>query len=150
MSKTTLGSDAARAVGIFREEGPLGYVASTAPDAKLRTTRALAVADERRHLEGTLTHGALFAGYDGIGLALESLFPGTELAWYSEFDAAPSGSWLTTTPTPRTSATSLGSTGRARPASTFSREASRAKTSRSPAAAPACETAPGRASGPTS
>lgn len=37
-----------------------------------------------------LTHGALFAGYDGIGLALESLFPGLELAWYSEFDPNPS------------------------------------------------------------
>jgi site-specific DNA-cytosine methylase len=36
----------------------------------------------------TATHGALFAGYDGIGLALESLLD-VELAWVSEWEGLP-------------------------------------------------------------
>lgn len=36
-----------------------------------------------------LTVGSLFAGYGGLSLAVEEIF-GAELAWYSEFDAAPS------------------------------------------------------------
>lgn len=33
--------------------------------------------------------GALFAGYDGIGLGLERIWPGqTEVAWYSEIEPA--------------------------------------------------------------
>lgn len=43
-----LGSDAARAVGRFNPDGPLGYRAATAPDAPLRATRAEAEEDERR------------------------------------------------------------------------------------------------------
>lgn len=46
-----LGSDAARAVGRFRPDGPLGYRAKSAPDAPLRATRAEAEADERAHLD---------------------------------------------------------------------------------------------------
>jgi len=42
-----LGSDAARAVGRFRPEGPLGYRAKSVPDAPLRATRAEAETDER-------------------------------------------------------------------------------------------------------
>lgn len=34
--------------------------------------------------------GSLFSGYDGIGLALESLWPDVHPAWFVEFDAAPS------------------------------------------------------------
>ena len=37
----------------------------------------------------TITHGELFAGYGGLGLAVEEVF-GAELAWYAEFDPAPS------------------------------------------------------------
>lgn len=37
----------------------------------------------------TLTIGELFAGYGGLGLAVEQVF-NAELAWYAEFDAAPS------------------------------------------------------------
>jgi hypothetical protein len=51
----TLGSDAARAVGRFRPEGPLGYKASTMPDAPLRDTREEAVADERAYREQAVT-----------------------------------------------------------------------------------------------
>lgn len=32
----------------------------------------------------------LFAGYGGLGMGVARAIPGTELAWYSEFDAAPS------------------------------------------------------------
>lgn len=46
-----LGSDAARAVGRFREDGPLGYVAASAPGAVLRATRAEAEDDERAWLD---------------------------------------------------------------------------------------------------
>lgn len=45
------GSDAARAVGRFNPTGPIGYKASTAPNAPLRATRAEAVTDERAHRE---------------------------------------------------------------------------------------------------
>jgi hypothetical protein len=41
-----LGSDAARAVGIFNPDGPTGYRAKSMPYAPLRATRAEAVADE--------------------------------------------------------------------------------------------------------
>lgn len=34
--------------------------------------------------------GSLFAGYEGIGLALEQVFPDVQLTWVSEFDTAPS------------------------------------------------------------
>lgn len=34
--------------------------------------------------------GSLFAGYEGIGLGVEQVFPDAELAWVSEFDKAPS------------------------------------------------------------
>jgi DNA (cytosine-5)-methyltransferase 1 len=34
--------------------------------------------------------GSLFAGYDGIGLALSSLWPDARPAWFVEFDQAPS------------------------------------------------------------
>ena len=37
----------------------------------------------------TLTVGELFAGYGGLGRAAEEVF-GARLAWYSEFDPAPS------------------------------------------------------------
>jgi DNA (cytosine-5)-methyltransferase 1 len=37
----------------------------------------------------TLTLGELFAGYGGLGRAVEQVF-GAELRWYSEFDPAPS------------------------------------------------------------
>lgn len=37
----------------------------------------------------TLKTGALFAGYGGLDLAIEEAF-GAELAWYAEYDAAPS------------------------------------------------------------
>lgn len=37
----------------------------------------------------TLTYGEFCAGYGGLGLAVEEVF-GAELAWYSEFEAAPS------------------------------------------------------------
>jgi len=47
-----LGSDAARAVGRFRPEGPLGYRAKSLPDGPLRATRAEAEADERAFREG--------------------------------------------------------------------------------------------------
>lgn len=46
MSDRVLGSDAARAVGRFRAEGPLGYRAKSVPDAPLRPTRPEAVSDE--------------------------------------------------------------------------------------------------------
>lgn len=36
-----------------------------------------------------MKHAELFAGYGGLGLAVEEVF-GAELAWYAEFDAAPS------------------------------------------------------------
>lgn len=36
-----------------------------------------------------MKHAELFAGYGGLGLAVEESF-GAELAWYAEFDAAPS------------------------------------------------------------
>lgn len=49
-----LGSDAARAVGRFRPEGPTGYRAKSDPAAPLRATRAEAEADERAHLEGNI------------------------------------------------------------------------------------------------
>jgi hypothetical protein len=47
-----LGSDAARAIGRFRPEGPLGYRAKSLPDGPLRATRVEAEADERAHREG--------------------------------------------------------------------------------------------------
>jgi hypothetical protein len=50
-SPRVLGSDAARAVGRFDENGPHGYRAATAPDAPLRATRDEAENDERAHLE---------------------------------------------------------------------------------------------------
>lgn len=34
--------------------------------------------------------GSLFSGYDGIGLALSSIWPDAKPAWFVEFDAAPS------------------------------------------------------------
>lgn len=34
--------------------------------------------------------GSLFAGYDGLGLAVESLWPESSRAWFVEFDPAPS------------------------------------------------------------
>lgn len=37
-----------------------------------------------------LTYGSLFSGYEGIGLALEDVWPGIRPAWFSEVDAAPS------------------------------------------------------------
>lgn len=46
-----MGSDAARAVGRFREGGPDGYRAATAPAAPLRATRAEAAEDERAWLD---------------------------------------------------------------------------------------------------
>jgi hypothetical protein len=46
-----LGSDAARAVGLFRPEGPLGYRAKYSADAPLRATRAEAEADQLAYLE---------------------------------------------------------------------------------------------------
>lgn len=46
-----LGSDAARAVGLFRPQGPLGYRAQYSADAPLRATRAEAEADQLAYLE---------------------------------------------------------------------------------------------------
>ena len=37
-----------------------------------------------------MKYAELCAGYGGLGLAVEEAFPGAELAWYSEFDPAPS------------------------------------------------------------
>ena len=37
-----------------------------------------------------MKYAELCAGYGGLGLAVEEVFPGAELAWYSEFDPAPS------------------------------------------------------------
>ena len=37
----------------------------------------------------TMTYAEFCAGYGGLGLAVEEVF-GAELAWYSEFDPAPS------------------------------------------------------------
>ena len=37
-----------------------------------------------------MKYAELCAGYGGLGLAVEDAFPGAELAWYSEFDPAPS------------------------------------------------------------
>lgn len=37
-----------------------------------------------------MKYAELCAGYGGLGLAVEDTFPGAELAWYSEFDPAPS------------------------------------------------------------
>lgn len=34
--------------------------------------------------------GSLFSGYDGLGLAVDELFPGNERAWFCEYDDAPS------------------------------------------------------------
>lgn len=48
-----LGADAARAVGRFRPEGPLGYRAKYSPGAPLRDSRQEAEADQRAHLEQT-------------------------------------------------------------------------------------------------
>jgi hypothetical protein len=53
VSDRILGSDAARAVGRFRTDGPLGYRAKSAPDAPLRATRAEAEQDERDWLEAS-------------------------------------------------------------------------------------------------
>jgi hypothetical protein len=47
-----MGTDAACAVGRFKEDGPDGYRAATAPDAPLRQTRDEAVEDERAWLDG--------------------------------------------------------------------------------------------------
>lgn len=35
------------------------------------------------------THGSLFSGYEGAGLALEMLWPGTRTAWVSDIEAGP-------------------------------------------------------------
>lgn len=37
-----------------------------------------------------MKYAELCAGYGGLSLAIEDVFPGAELAWYSEFDPAPS------------------------------------------------------------
>jgi DNA (cytosine-5)-methyltransferase 1 len=37
-----------------------------------------------------MRYAELCAGYGGLSLAIEEAFPGAELAWYSEFDPAPS------------------------------------------------------------
>ena len=34
--------------------------------------------------------GSLFTGYDGLGMGLQAVFPGTRPAWFVEFDKAPS------------------------------------------------------------
>ena len=34
--------------------------------------------------------GALFAGYGGLEMGVREVFPAAEVAWVSEFDAAPS------------------------------------------------------------
>lgn len=53
MSDRILGSDAARAVGCFRPEGPIGYRAKSLPNGPLRATSAEAEADELAFLDGT-------------------------------------------------------------------------------------------------
>ena len=47
-----LGSDAARAIGRFAPDGPIGYRAASDPDAPLRAERASAEGDELRHRAG--------------------------------------------------------------------------------------------------
>jgi DNA (cytosine-5)-methyltransferase 1 len=37
-----------------------------------------------------ITVGSLFAGYDGVGIAVNAIWPGARSTWFSEFDAAPS------------------------------------------------------------
>ena len=34
--------------------------------------------------------GSLFSGYDGLGLAVDKLFPGNTREWFCEWDDAPS------------------------------------------------------------
>lgn len=34
--------------------------------------------------------GSLFSGYDGLGMAVDALFPGTQRTWFCEWDDAPS------------------------------------------------------------
>lgn len=55
VSDYVLGSDAARAVGRFRVEGPLGYRARSDINAPLRATRAEAEADELAILESRVS-----------------------------------------------------------------------------------------------
>jgi hypothetical protein len=39
------------ALGRFRSDGPIGFIAATSPCARVRNTRAEAVEDERAHYE---------------------------------------------------------------------------------------------------
>src|SRR5699024_11829148 len=34
--------------------------------------------------------GSLFSGYGGLDIAVQNIFPGSEIAWHCEFDEAPS------------------------------------------------------------
>ncbi|MEA5453268.1 DNA cytosine methyltransferase [Sinomonas sp. JGH33] len=40
--------------------------------------------------EPTMKYGEVCSGYGGLSLAIEEAFPGAELAWYSEYEEAPS------------------------------------------------------------
>jgi hypothetical protein len=51
-NRRVIGSDAARAVGRFKPDGPDGYRARSLPDGPIRATRAEAENDERRALDG--------------------------------------------------------------------------------------------------